>query len=239
MPFGNKNSFDISILFKNTDIREEIRSHLVKVYSTLALTVAAAMIGAAAHVQFNIGGIITALATFAIMFALGTDQEKNPTKRVALLSAFGFFQGCSLGPLVELGLRADPSILITAFLGTTCVFVCFTVVALFARRRSLLFLAGTLSSLLTFTLLLSFAQIFLKSRALFNINLYLGLFIFCGYVLYDTQLIIERADQGTSDFAWDALELFIDFVAIFVRILIILLQNTGKEKKTRRRSEDS
>eukprot|EP00456_Euglypha_rotunda_P027172 TRINITY_DN2175_c0_g1_i24.p1 TRINITY_DN2175_c0_g1~~TRINITY_DN2175_c0_g1_i24.p1 ORF type:complete len:126 (-),score=15.41 TRINITY_DN2175_c0_g1_i24:24-401(-) len=96
--FSPKN-FDIQVLFKNTDIDDAVRNHLAKVYTTLTLTVGMAMIGAAAHVHFNIGGIITGLALFAIMFALGTDQEKNPTKRVALLCAFGFFQGCSLGQI--------------------------------------------------------------------------------------------------------------------------------------------
>jgi len=88
--------------------------------------------------------------------------------------------------------------------------------------------------MLFYMFLLSVVQLFVSSTVLTNINLYLGLFMFCGYILYDTQLIIEKADHGSTDFVWDALELFIDFVAVFVRILIILLQHTGKDKKKRR-----
>jgi len=87
----------------------------------------------------------------------------------------------------------------------------------------MLFLGGTLSSMLFYLFLLSVVQIFVKSTFINNINLYLGLFMFCGYILYDTQLIIEKSDRGSTDFVWDALELFIDFVAVFVRVLIILL----------------
>jgi FtsH-binding integral membrane protein len=226
------------VLLKTTDINEPVRKHLAKVYATLALTVIAAMGGAIAHVQFNIGGIITGLLTFVAMFFLATDRDKtNIPKRLGVVAACGFFKGASLGPLIQHAFHTDPSILVTAFLGTTCVFICFTLSALLARRRSMLFLGGTLSSMLFYMFLLSVVQLFVRSTLITNVNLYLGLFMFCGYILYDTQLIIEKSDRGSDDFVWDALELFIDFVAVFVRVLIILLQNTGDKDKKKKRGE--
>lgn len=53
----------------------------------------------------------------------------------------------------------------------------------------------------------------------------------CGFVLYDTQLIIEKRRMGNQDFVQHALELFIDFIGIFRRLVIILTQKVKKEKK--------
>lgn len=54
-------------------------------------------------------------------------------------------------------------------------------------------------------------------------------------MVFDTQLIVERASLGDRDFAWHAVELFIDFVAIFVRICIILLRNRSDRSSRKER----
>lgn len=68
---------------------------------------------------------------------------------------------------------------------------------------------------------------------------YLGLLVFAGYVLFDTQLVVERASAGDFDQIQHALDLFVDFMAIAVRVLIILMKNQEeKEKQRRRRRND-
>lgn len=56
-----------------------------------------------------------------------------------------------------------------------------------------------------------------------SFQLYLGLLIFIGYMIYDTQEILERAYRGELDYVKHALTLFTDFVAVFVRILVIMV----------------
>jgi hypothetical protein len=43
-------------------------------------------------------------------------------------------------------------------------------------------------------------------------------------------LIIEKADRGSSDYAMHAIELFLDLLSIFVRLVLILLKNSQKSK---------
>jgi len=224
----------LETLFSNSDIKDHVRVHLAKVYSTLGLTLGAAAVGSILHLYYNLGGILSSLACVGLMIYLAMDQKKEEyTRRLGVIGLFGLFKGMSLGPLMEHTLHVDPSILVTAFLATTTIFACFTLSALFAKRRSYLYLGGVLSSALSALFLLSVLSIFVNNPLVRSVQLYLGLFMFCGYILFDTQLIIERVQtMGDTDYVWHAVELFTDFVAIFVRIVIILLEySEGKKKR--------
>jgi len=224
----------LDTLFANSDLDERVRQHLARVYSTLGMTLGAAAVGAIAHLYFNTGGILSSLACIGLMIYLAIDSDKlNYPKRLAVVAAFGLFKGMSIGPLMQLTLRVDPSIIVTAFLATTTIFACFTLSALMAKRRSYLYLGGVLSSALSALFLLSVLSMFVQNPFVRSVHLYLGLFMFCGYILFDTQVIIEKCSAGDTDYVWHAVELFIDFVGIFVRIVIILLEHSesGKKKK--------
>jgi len=55
------------------------------------------------------------------------------------------------------------------------------------------------------------------------LQLYFGLLVFVGYIIVDTQEIVERAHLGDLDYVKHALTLFTDLVAVFVRILVIMV----------------
>ncbi|CAI8050565.1 Bax inhibitor 1, partial [Geodia barretti] len=61
-----------------------------------------------------------------------------------------------------------------------------------------------------------------------ELDVYGGLILFCGFVLFDTQLIVERFNNGDNDYVRHSLDLFLDFINIFRRLLVIL---ASKEKK--------
>jgi len=231
--FSSRVKFDQ--LFNNADLDNNIRSHLAKVYATLGMTLMSAAVGVIAHIQWNLGGILSTIACVAVMIYLGmTRQKLDMTSRLGLIALFGFLKGVTIGPLMVLAIAIDPSVIVTAFLGTATVFVCFTMAALLAKRRYWLYLGGILSSALSAMLLMSVFSMFVQSQFVHSIHLYLGLLVFCGYILFDTQVIIEKVSAGENDYVWHAVELFIDFVAVFVRLVIILLENTGDKKKKRR-----
>lgn len=103
--------------------------------------------------------------------------------------------------------------------------------------RGYLFLGGYLSSAISAMLMMRLGSwIFGYGRFMFDVELYLGLLVFSGYVLFDTQLVVERASAGDMDNVQHALNLFTNLIAIFVRVLVILMKN--QEKKERRRKRD-
>ncbi|PWA29446.1 hypothetical protein CCH79_00017062 [Gambusia affinis] len=142
--------------------------------------------------------------------------------------------GVGLGPTLDFVIAVNPSIIMTAFLGTSVIFVCFTLSALYAKRRSYLFLGGTLMSGLSILFLMSLMNIFFGSLMLFKVHMYLGLFIMCGFVLFDTQLIIEKAENGDKDYVWHCVDLFLDFITIFRKLMIILALNDKDKKKEKK-----
>ena len=51
------------------------------------------------------------------------------------------------------------------------------------------------------------------------------------------QVIVEKAEDGDTDHIRHAFDLFVDFIAMFVRVVIIMLQNAeSKEQRRKRRS---
>ncbi|NXD18668.1 BI1 inhibitor, partial [Nothocercus nigrocapillus] len=173
--------------------------------------------------------LLTGLGALGLMIWLTATPHSKETeqKRLGMLAGFAFLTGINLGPLLEMCISINPSIIPSAFLGTAAVFTCFSLSALFARRRSFLYLGGEtgapggcrdprgdgdvpnsppsllppgfLLSGLTLMLLSSVVNAFVGSTWLFTANLYLGLMIMCGFVLFDTQLIIEKAEGGDKD----------------------------------------
>jgi Inhibitor of apoptosis-promoting Bax1 len=84
-------------------------------------------------------------------------------------------------------------------------------------------------SLLFLLVVVNIANLFFGSLLIWRIEFYLGLIVFCLLVLFDMQLIIEKRKMGDTDFIWHALNLPIDSISIFRRILIILLNRENRE----------
>ncbi|CAH1374688.1 unnamed protein product [Tenebrio molitor] len=220
--------------FSNS-LEPPVRQHLKNVYACLAMSTMAAAVGASIHLFTNIiqAGFLSgigALIFFGLLMATPDDNGKGLKMRIGYLLGFTTLTGVGMGPLLEHVIAVDPSIIVTALIGTAVVFISFSICSLLAERGKWLYLGGTLMSLLTTLMVLSLANLFFGSTMLFQIQLYLGLFAMCGFVLYDTQLIIEKRRMGSKDFVTHSLDLFVDFIGIFRRILIILTQKVIRDR---------
>ena len=65
-----------------------------------------------------------------------------------------------------------------------------------------------------------------KSKRVFVFQAYLwgGLLLFCGFIMWDTQMIIEKKRRGDGDYIAHSVDLFIDFIQVFRKVIIILTQ---------------
>uniref|UniRef100_A0A8L2R907 Bax inhibitor 1 n=1 Tax=Rattus norvegicus TaxID=10116 RepID=A0A8L2R907_RAT len=234
--FDRKINFDA--LLKFSHITPSTQQHLKKVYASFALCMFVAAAGAYVHVvtRFIQAGLLSALGALALMICLMATPHSHETeqKRLGLLAGFAFLTGVGLGPALELCIAINPSILPTAFMGTAMIFTCFSLSALYARRRSYLFLGGILMSAMSLMFVSSLGNLFFGSIWLFQANLYMGLLVMCGFVLFDTQLIIEKAEHGDKDYIWHCIDLFLDFVTLFRKLMLILAFNEKKKEEKRR-----
>ncbi|KAF7994514.1 hypothetical protein HCN44_003986 [Aphidius gifuensis] len=222
----------------NNRIEAPVQKHLKNVYGALALSTVSAASGAYVHMFTDMfqANLLSTLGALGLLIALSMtpDNGKNQKLRLGYLLGFAFLSGLGLGPLLEIVVSIDPSIIVTALVGTTVVFVSFSISALYAPRGQWLYLGGTLISLSNVAIILVLTNIFMRSTLIYQAQLYLGLFLMCGFIIFDTQLIVEKFHMGNKDFIAHALELFIDLFRVFrylVEILTIKEQNNRKRKE--------
>jgi FtsH-binding integral membrane protein len=81
--------------------------------------------------------IITTIWLFALDY-----NARTQTQCFGLMSATALFTGIYLSPLINLAINVDPQLVMTAFLLTTMIFLCFTLSALLTKKRTYLYLGG-------------------------------------------------------------------------------------------------
>jgi len=222
----------------NSTLEPAVQNHLKQVYSCLAMSTLAAAAGGYVHVFTNIlsGNFLTSLAAIGFLLALyATPDEngKNATKRLSILLGFAFFSGLGLGPLMDRVIMVNPSIIPMAFFSTSLIFICFSLCSIVSPRGQYLFLGAPLLSAMSLMSLLALANIFVGSFMIFQMYIYMGFAVMCGFVLYDTQLIITKRRLGDRDFIIHSVDLFMDFINIFRYLLVLLSQKEENQKRRR------
>jgi len=228
---------DWAAAVESRPLTDDLQEHLGRVYRTLALCTFASVAGTQYALSTALlSSALASLLAFALLIAF-VITPYNPlganTLKLVLLTAFSFTEGIAVAPLVGmvLDLQDGKQILALAAISTLAVFTAMSLVALFSRERSYLYLGGMLATGLNVLLFSSFANYFFRSPLFFNVELYFGLILFVGYVVFDTQLIIEKAKCGDEDYFSHALELFLDLLNIFVRLLIFFAKDKKGKKK--------
>jgi Bax inhibitor 1 len=216
-----------------TPLSPSTQAHLQAVYTTLATSVAAAAVGAALQQRLGnmpLSTLLPSLLSLAATLYFVTLPRNAPGRRSALHAAAAA-SGAATGPLLSVAAAVDPRMATVAFVATAGVFGCLSAAAALSPRRAWVYLGGMLGAAVGGLAIIGLLNMFVGSVGLWGLQIYGGLMVFCGYVVYDSQLIVERAEAGDKDVVGHAFELFTDLAAIFKRLLIIMIRNQTQRKQ--------
>merc|ERR1711988_822851 len=132
----------------------------------------------------------------------------------------------------------DSSIITTAVAITGVMFASFSAISIFSKRRSFLFLGSLITSLVSCMMMYRFMCWITGYGSSIHSMGYLlcSLFVACAYVVYDTQMIIERCETyGERDVPKHTMILFMDLFDLFIKIVQLLLELQKEDKKKKKR----
>lgn len=239
---GGRQKIPVEGFLNFTPLSFSQQRYLTNVYALLATTIISTLIGLYISTTFfSIPLLLAAIGQFACVMYIGATTSpqglKGPSgrKRAAALLTCSFLLGSSLSQIVAYANFLNPSILPTALLATLAVFCSFSLAAMFSKERQFLFLGSILASGLTYLSFISFFNLFFHSNMAHNILLYGGLFLYMGFVLYDTQAILYEHSRGQTDVILHALVFYVDVIGIFLRLLRILLEKEERQQRNEER----
>merc|ERR1711908_58203 len=212
--------------------------HLKQVYLNLGLCTLTCALGMYMNAYTIISGFLASVAAMigmSYMMYKVSNVYESESLRLGYLKALSFCMGFLVGPLIHHLAEFEPMILIQAVSYTAIMFGSFTAISLFSKRRSYLFLGGiimTLTSCMFWYRAMSWMFGYSRYGGEFGlVHTMSGLFVACLYIIYDTQLIIERAERGEKDVPKHSMILFFDLFELFIKVIQILIKLNENEKK--------
>ncbi|KAJ2864828.1 hypothetical protein GGH94_002643 [Coemansia aciculifera] len=159
---------------------------------------------------------VAMLGTFVSLAGLWWKRHSHPAN-IAFLSVFTFFEAYVLGAATAF---YKDSIVAQALAITLGLFIVLTLFSMQSRYDF-----SKLGSILFFSLwaviLVGFVQIFLPFNRTFDLIMAVVIaLVFCGYILYDTHMIMHRLSP--DEYIIASLDLYLDVVNLFLAILRIL-----------------
>ena len=242
--FGDNIRLDrMSAMFKTHEISDKTQKHLTKVYGNVmmcALVCAAAMwINAHTILSGFFVTILTTLGMGYLMYKVSSPYLSEG-ERMGYMWAVAFSMGFLVGPAMHHIAEVHPGIISTALAITGVMFASFSAISIYSKRRSFLFLGSLITSMISCMLMYRFTCWITGFGSSIDTLGYLlfTLFIACMYVIYDTQMIIERCETyGDRDVPKHTLILFMDLFDLFIKIVQVLLELQDKKDKKKKRDD--
>src|SRR5262245_27596730 len=140
---------------------DAVRIHLQSVYLTLAAGTAAAAGGGLLHLRTGMGGgLLGFLGVLGLIFYLWATPKQSLSKRQGIFLGIAGLMGMNMGPLLAATIALDPKSPLMALGASSMVLGAFSVSALLAKRRSLLFIGAILGAAVSMLSFLSLMNLF-------------------------------------------------------------------------------
>jgi len=159
--------------------------------------------------------MIAFVLSFVLLIALHIKRRETPINLV-LLAAFTIVEAYTIGVLVTF---YDVSVVIQAFFMTTAVVVGLTAYT-FQTKRDFSSWGAALFAGLWILILGGFMRVFVGGEIADTGMAVMGAFLFSGFIIFDTQMIMTRVNP--EEYILATIELYLDIINLFIEILKIL-----------------
>jgi hypothetical protein len=106
--FDTMSNINFEKILNMNDYSVDVQRHIVNVYLALIASLVSCTGGVATGMWLSLGSTIGTLLSFGILLWIQFDSNKDDlVRRLAMLCAFGFFQGISICPLISLAINVS------------------------------------------------------------------------------------------------------------------------------------
>lgn len=149
------------------------------------------------------------------------------------------FIGLSISPIMSYADSLDTNILPIAMTLSLVIFGTATIYAFFSDDEEILSWKQTLHTALWSMAFMGLISIFFPAfRTMWtSIELYLGLILFVFFVVYDTYKAISEFKKGNYNYLQVSIGLYLDFINIFVKVVVLLIELKENEKQVKNKTE--
>ena len=222
----------------------ELYYHTSKVYELILMMLMSYSVGC--YTEINIFGhssmslALSAIGAFIFLFASCESTSAN-AKFYNTMAMSGCL-GMTAGYVVDYANLLDSSIVPFSLVMTIAVFSGFTIVSRVVDNNDALATGAICCTLLNMLMYGSILSLFIPlPEFVTSLQVIISLMTFCGFIIFDTKKMHIEFSTGNINYYKHAIALFLDFVNIFVNLLVTLIKDTEekeKEKRERKRAQN-
>ncbi|XP_054844306.1 protein lifeguard 4 [Eublepharis macularius] len=159
--------------------------------------------------------LLSLLGSLAMIVALALYRHQHPLN-LYLLFGFTLLEALTIGIAVTF---SEVYVVLQAFILTTAVFLALTVYTLQSKKDFSKAGAG-LFACLWILLLSGFLRLFFYSEVVELVFAAAGALLFCGFIIYDTHLLMHKLSP--EEYILAAINLYLDIINLFLHLLRLL-----------------